>query len=773
MTIALPTSPIIGPVALKEAAAGEFRAVVRIVSEAVRTSINGTRPAHECEYIAIEAIYPDRVVIEHKGRLYAYPYTLGDDNQVSLGEPEEVVLDHRSVAMREAQQVFIEAQDEKGLKWRVRIIQAGLSGNRNYYPDVVLREAASLFEGVRVFVKSDEEHLAGKGKSFHNLIGRITGATFVEGRGKDKGQIEGVLELLSSSGEVPTKLTEAWQRNMAGDLFGFSIDASGTAKVEKGRRIAKQITKVNSVDLIIEPGAGGQILNLIEAISPEATADMKLRERMIEAVKKANKGALPEGLDVDDDEALETAYREALAQDTHDDAKQAKAPEAESAASGQGVTRDELDQRMRMVEARSHLRAAVAESGLPDFARDRIHKQFDGLDSFTEAQVDDAIKAEREYLGKVGGGGQVKNLGDASFIEAGEDRADKITKMLDAFFDPANRDVISFKECYVEITGDRRVTGDLKQCDPVRLREAQGDSPFRESIDTTVFSNVLGEAMARRLLADYNTPNQYDIWRDLASVVPVNDFRTQERTRFGGYGDLPTVAQKAAYTALSSPDDEKATYAVSKRGGTEDVSLEAIRNDDVGAIQRIPIKLSRAAKRTLGKFVLDFIRTNPTIYDSVALFHASHNNLGATALGASSLAAARLAMLQQTEAGSSDRLGIPAKHLWVPSDLEEGAFNLFRRSTNNDTDFIESMQMMVHPVWYWTDANDWAISADKDEIPTIEIGFLDGNEEPEIFVQDSPTQGSLFSNDLITYKIRHIYGGNVLDFRGLYKAVVA
>jgi len=42
--------------------------------------------------------------------------------------------------------------------------------------------------------------------------------------------------------------------------------------------------------------------------------------------------------------------------------------------------------------------------------------------------------------------------------------------------------------------------------------------------------------------------------------------------------------------------------------------------------------LARAAKRTLGKFVFDFIRTNPTIYDSVAFFHNDHANLGSAAL---------------------------------------------------------------------------------------------------------------------------------------------
>jgi DNA primase large subunit len=59
------------------------------------------------------------------------------------------------------------------------------------------------------------------------------------------------------------------------------------------------------------------------------------------------------------------------------------------------------------------------------------------------------------------------------------------------------------------------------------------------------------------------------------------------------------------------------------------------------------------------------------------------------------------------------------------------------------------------------------------DVPGIEIGFLDNQQEPELFVQDNPTVGSMFTNDKVTYKIRHIYGGNVVEYRGWDKSVVA
>jgi hypothetical protein len=223
---------------------------------------------------------------------------------------------------------------------------------------------------------------------------------------------------------------------------------------------------------------------------------------------------------------------------------------------------------------------------------------------------------------------------------------------------------------------------------------------------------------------------------------------------------------------LTSPTDEKATYAVTKRGGTESITLEMIKNDDVGVIRRIPMSLSRSAKRTLSKFVFDFIKDNPVIYDAVALYHATHNNLFTVALADASFAAHRLAMKNQTEMDSGDPLGIGPKYLLVPDDLEQTAFDMFRRDTNNDETFVQSLKPTVIPVWYWSDANDWATVADPNDIPFLEIAFLDGNEEPELFVQDNPNVGSMFANDTVTYKQRHIYGGNVTDYRGSTKAVV-
>lgn len=357
-----------------------------------------------------------------------------------------------------------------------------------------------------------------------------------------------------------------------------------------------------------------------------------------------------------------------------------------------------------------------------------------------------------------------------------EDRSVRIGEMLNAFFDPAHKDhrsVQSFKEAYIEITGDRYVTGRLADCDRSRLRESLGR--FSEALDSTSWADALGNSITRRMQQVYEGQTDLQAWRRVATVGRVNDFRTQERMRIGGYGNLPAVAEGGAYAALTSPGDDKATYAITKRGGTETVTREMILNDDVNAIRRIPVELALAAGNTLSEFVFDFFRTNPVIYDGVALYHATHGNLFSAAIDATSFAAHRQAMVKQVRAGSGKRLGVGPAAVLVPFELQEQAYNLFIRNQNLDKTFVQNINPEVIVVPYWADATDWVTVAAPNVLPVLEIGFMNGQEQPELFVQDLPNVGSMFSNDKTTYKIRHEYGGTVLvdGEKGTTKAVVS
>ncbi len=777
---------------LTEAVTTEYGQLIDLVRQAVRDKLRLS--ANGDYYVDVRGIWPDRVVVAFKGRLYSYAYTVAADNTVALGDASEVVADYAPVGtaapvptpapaavVREAKALRLVGEDGSEIaafreaadgSIEVTIIKAGRSGNSNYYPDATLREAAPKFEGVRVFAKSDADHIAGKGKDVRNLIGGIYGVRFVEGKATDTGALVGTFKAIDPTDAAVTKMVEAVKRGMQG-LLGLSIDAFARTKprqVGKERLTeAVKFTKVVSVDLIVEPGAGGGLDRLTEAAAdpstnPKEEAMPLWKQRMLEAIKAKNpaKHATINVDTITDDEVVN--LHEAVCGPLVP-----VEPGTQRVTEAQGDNAPLTRADLAVFEMRSAARDRIAGTKLPQAAKDRLQAQIatSGADRLTEAAVGDLIKAEGDYIARMTESGAVRvpMFGEGS-ITVG-DRSLTMKDMLDAFWDPTHKDhgrVQSFKECYIEMTGDRLVTGRLRECDQSRLVESLGSASLGE---------VLGDSVTRRMLAEYRAAVDFDGWRQIVNVVPVNDFRMQHRTRWGGYGDLPVVAEAANYQPLTSPGDEEATYKADKRGGTEDVTLEMIKNDDVAVIRRIPTKLSRAAKRTLAKFVFDFLRTNAAIYDGKALFHVDHANLFTAALDKAALAAHRLAMLKQTELSSNDRIGITPTRLIVPVELQEAAVDLFKLTTNNEKTFIQSLTMNIIPVWYWTDANDWCTAADPADIPGIEMGFLDGQQEPELFVQDTPNVGSMFAADKLTYKIRHIYGGAVTDYRAFTKAVVA
>ena len=68
-------------------------------------------------------------------------------------------------------------------------------------------------------------------------------------------------------------------------------------------------------------------------------------------------------------------------------------------------------------------------------------------------------------------------------------------------------------------------------------------------------------------------------------------------------------------------------------------------------------------------------------------------------------------------------------------------------------------------------ATQWFFAADPNVIDTIEVGFVGGQVNPALFIQDQPLFGLNFTQDVISYKVRHEYGAAVIDYRGLYRGI--
>jgi hypothetical protein len=331
------------------------------------------------------------------------------------------------------------------------------------------------------------------------------------------------------------------------------------------------------------------------------------------------------------------------------------------------------------------------------------------------------------------------------------------------------------RELYLLLSGDYEMT--------------QRFYPERVGLATVNSSTMAGLVANRLNKVVVNIFQQYPQW--WTPIVVEMDFSTLNDARWitlGGVGELPTVSEGAAYTELTW-DDVTETAAFVKKGGYLGITIEAIDKDDTRRLRLAPQALAQAAWLTLSKSVSEIFTQSsglgPTLADSIALFNASHSNLGSTALSHAAWVTTRQLMRDQAEINSSEALGAltAPKYLLVPNELENTALQVMATehvpgSANWNTNIfaegdarmarLQSARERVIVMDLWTDANNWAAVADPLFYPSIAIGYRYGR-TPEIFSVASPTAGLMFSNDVMPVKVRFFYATGPTDYRGIYK----
>jgi len=282
--------------------------------------------------------------------------------------------------------------------------------------------------------------------------------------------------------------------------------------------------------------------------------------------------------------------------------------------------------------------------------------------------------------------------------------------------------------------------------------------------------------MNKRLLKEYQAwPSE---WAKFALVVPIKDFKQQDRIRLASFGSLPVVNEDTPYTTVSLTDT-RATYSAKKYGNIVAISREVIVNDDLQAIRQIPQKLAVAAAYTLAEFVYGFLSGGraTAIYDGNNLFDAAAgpfnhgHNRRVDALATAGLTLGITTMKEQTNA-SGKRIGLKPSFVVVPPELEFAALQLMKSgglpggNLNDINPILGYCEVIVSP--QLTNTLEWFLVADPRMVDTVELGFVGGQVNPVLLVQDQPLFGMNFTQDVISYKVRHEYGGAVVDYRGFY-----
>jgi hypothetical protein len=630
--------------------------------------------------------------------------------------------------------------------YAVRLIRAGkvrAKGNREsgiYIPGETLKTAveAGLFEGKASFL----DHAGwGDYPSLRDLVGVTMGATWNEA----EQAVE--CEIRLYGGPAASSLRALLNGILADRQEGSPIPDMGLSLVFWPRwaprdnpedpLVLAEIRHIESCDFVFEPGADGRIIERLSSL------------RQISKINQTTKGG---------------------------------AGTMEENVKPHGSEEGQAEQKgSEWLKALSHsaAQAIIAVSGLPEASRERLS----GRLYATPEEVNEAITAERGYLARLQEGSVVQIGGSAPrspHISMGLTGLEQVEKAMEALISgtqaPSGVAPLSgIREAYVLLSGDYEMTGLFH---PERVSLA--------NVTCATMPALVANALNKRVM---NLFQEYPKWWE--KIVSIEDFSTLQDARWitlGGVGELPTVAEGAAYTELTWADQAELSTFV-KKGGFLGITLEAMDKDDTRKLQAAPRALAQAAWLSLNKAVSAIFTANagigPAMSDGLALFHATHGNLGNLPLSYVNFNAVRLAMRKHTEKNSNERLGglTAPKYLLVPPDLEMAAVSMLASeriagSSNNDANphargnefeaRMNSARDRVIVVDLWIDTNDWAAVADPKLYPTVGIGFRYGR-APEIFSIASPTAGLMFTHDTMPVKARFFFAAGPINWRGLYK----
>lgn len=291
-------------------------------------------------------------------------------------------------------------------------------------------------------------------------------------------------------------------------------------------------------------------------------------------------------------------------------------------------------------------------------------------------------------------------------------------------------------------------------------------SAFTQS--TSDFPVLLENTVNKLLIAAYRAAPE--TWRLFAKIGEVSDFRIHNRLRLGSFSNLDDVSENGEIKRKPVPDATKSTIQAKTKANLIALTREIIINNDLQNLVDQAKDLGGAAARTLESDVLALIVSNAVTADGVAIAHASHANIVASAApGAGGLGTARGLMRKQKDAGGSIFVDPRAAVLLTSVDYEYTFDALIMSPTDisqanpNTRNPVQNMAKVVASPY--VPATMSFLLADPSDVAAVEVAFLNGVQEPIIETQDGwSTLGTEF-------RVVFDYAVATQDYRGLVKLI--
>jgi ATP-dependent protease ClpP protease subunit len=280
-----------------------------------------------------------------------------------------------------------------------------------------------------------------------------------------------------------------------------------------------------------------------------------------------------------------------------------------------------------------------------------------------------------------------------------------------------------------------------------------------------LFSNLAGKALDAAYEEEPHTYKQIARQRNLPDFKQTADLVMAADI-------LPELTLEGGEYKSGTVQEAQSTWRLFTYTKKIVIGRQAIINDDLSALERVPEYMGRGFRRLESNLVWALISGNVvTSVDNQVLFHASHNNTGTGAIGIAGVNSAKKAMRKQTDI-SGATVNLTPDFLIVPTDLEGTALQFLYPTgyapaaltgAAGPNVYAGSMQLIVEPRLDGS-AAQWYAAAGPNRIDGLVYGYL--ADEPGPTITPVPERDP----DGITLLARTDFGCAVKDYRFIYRS---
>ena len=293
----------------------------------------------------------------------------------------------------------------------------------------------------------------------------------------------------------------------------------------------------------------------------------------------------------------------------------------------------------------------------------------------------------------------------------------------------------------------------------------------------SAFPAILDIAINKSYTEMYtHAPATFDQFVKIGSL---SDFKKHDNYYVAGpAGEFKEVPENGELEHDIPKDIRRPQRQLRTYGRQFSMSRKAFIDDDIGFITTMPGRYARSAKTTINNQVYKILFNNSTIYDGIALFdQVQHKNVLATGSIPSADVINKMILaltMQQDEFGNAIILNPGA--IITPVGYAMDLYKIFQSAsiqTAGNTQAAnplyrlrDKLKIVEDPTLNAlakTGAAPWFMIASPDDLPVIQIDFLNGQQIPNI--RRMETAGLLG----YTWDIYLDWGINVMNYRGIVK----